>query len=421
MKLQKIVNHLQKLHPKEIDLSLDRIKILCEKLGNPQEKIKAISVVGTNGKQSTINAIFSILKEAKIKCNVYTSPHIQKINERFVFNNNMLNDDELIDLFEEVEKINDQNPLTFFEALSACYFYKAAQYPNNINLIEAGLFHRFDATNILKNNLASIVCSISKDHLDWLPKDQQTIEKIVFEKTSSLLNSNIIVSKQNSFKTTESIKKSISQNLSNKLFFNEDYSYSNGENGFFYYEDKFGGLKLPLPNILGQFQLENISTAIATIRQLNLEVKDDDIKNAITKIESIGRLQEIKSGKIKDLIKNNRLLLDGSHNEDGARVLNEYLQTLDCNKHFIIGMMSNKNHEEYISHFKDISSLTTVDIPNQQNAISGKKLKEKFQNVFNAKYEDNVEKAIKSLTLKENDMLIITGSLYLAGEILNLN
>ncbi len=421
MKLQKIVNHLQKLHPREIDLSLDRIKILCEKLANPQDKIKAISVVGTNGKQSTINAIFSILKEAKVKCNVYTSPHIQKINERFVFNNNMLHDDELINLFEEVEKINDQNPLTFFEALSACYFYKAAQYPDNINLIEAGLFHRFDATNILKNNLASIVCSISKDHLDWLPKDQQTIERIVFEKTSSLLNSNIIVSKQNSVKTTESIKKSISQNLSNKLFFNEDYSYSNGENGFFYYEDKFGGLKLPLPNILGQFQLENISTAIATIRQLNLEVKDDDIKNAITKIESIGRLQEIKSGKIKDLIKNNRLLLDGSHNEDGARVLNEYLQTLDCNKHLIIGMMSNKNHEEYISHFKDISSLTTVDIPNQQNAISGKKLKEKFQNVFNAKYEDNVEKAIKSLTLKENDMLIITGSLYLAGEILNLN
>ena len=421
MKLQKIVSQLQKLHPKEIDLSLDRIKILCEKLGNPQDKIKAISVVGTNGKQSTINAIFSILKESKLKCNVYTSPHIQKINERFVFNNDMLHDDELIDLFEEVEKINDQNPLTFFEALSACYFYKAAQYPDNINLIEAGLFHRFDATNILKNNLASIVCSISKDHLDWLPKNQQTIEKIVFEKTSSLLNSNIIVSKQNSVKTTENIKKSISQNLSNKLFFNEDYSYSNGENGFFYYEDKFGGLKLPLPNILGQFQLENISTAIATIRQLNLEVKDDDIKDAITKIESIGRLQEIKSGKIKDLIKNNRLLLDGSHNEDGARVLNEYLQTLDCNKHFIIGMMSNKNHEEYISHFKDISSLTTVDIPNQQNAISGKKLKEKFQNVFNAKYEDNVEKAIKSLTLKENDMLIITGSLYLAGEILNLN
>ena len=209
--------------------------------------------------------------------------------------------------------------------------------------------------------------------------------------------------------------------MSNKLFFNEDYSYFNGENGFFYYEDKFGGLKLPLPNILGQFQLENISTAIATIRQLNFEIKDDDIKNGISKIKSVGRLQEIKSGKIKNLIKNNKLLLDGSHNEDGARVLNEFLQTLHCNKHFIIGMMSNKDHEKYISYFKDISSLTTVDIPNQQNAISGKKLKEKFRNVLNVKYEENIDKAIKSLSLEENDILIITGSLYLVGEILNLN
>ena len=106
MKLQKIVSHLQKLHPKEIDLSLDRIKILCEKLGNPQEKIKAISVVGTNGKQSTINAIFSILKEAKVKCNVYTSPHIQRINERFIFNGVEISDDELSNLLIKVENVN---------------------------------------------------------------------------------------------------------------------------------------------------------------------------------------------------------------------------------------------------------------------------------------------------------------------------
>ena len=172
-----------------IDLSLDRINKLLTKLGNPQNKLNnVITVVGTNGKNSTIQACFSILKEANIKCNVYTSPHIQKINERFVFNNEQLEDYELADLFEEVEKINDNQPITFFEILTACYFFKAAQYPDNINLIEAGLFHRFDATNILKSNLASIVCSISKDHLDWLPKDQQTIEKIVFEKTSSLLN-----------------------------------------------------------------------------------------------------------------------------------------------------------------------------------------------------------------------------------------
>ena len=421
MKLQKIVNRLQKLHPKEIDLSLDRIKTLCKKLGNPQDKIKAISVVGTNGKQSTINAMFSILKEANIKCNVYTSPHIQRINERFIFDNQELDDEKLANLFEEVEQINDDQEITFFEILTACYFYKASKYINNINLIEAGLFHRFDATNILKSNLASIVCSISKDHLDWLPKDQQTIEKIVFEKTSALLNSNIIVSKQNSINTTKYIKKTILKNSSRKYHFNEDFSYSSGENGFFYYEDKFGGLKIPEPNILGEFQLENISTAIATLRLLNLKIKDNDIKSGIKKIKSIARLQEIKSGKLKALVKNNQLIIDGSHNEDGARVLNEYLQTLDCNKHIILGMMANKDHEKYISYFKDFSSLTTIDIPGQPNSISGKELKKKLKSIKNVQYKKNIEQAVESIPLKENDLVIITGSLYLAGEMLNLN
>ena len=421
MKLQKILSNFQKLHPKEIDLSLDRIQNLCKKLGNPQDKIRAISVVGTNGKNSTIQAIYAILKEENLKCNVYTSPHIQKINERFVFNNQELNDEELADLLEEVEKVNNNEPITVFEMLSACFFYKAAQYPDNINLIESGLFHRFDATNILKSNLASIVTSISKDHLDWLPKENQTIEQIVFEKTSALLNSNIIIAKQNKKETMECIKKTIKHNSSNKLFFNEDYSYSIQENGFFYYEDKFGGLKLPLPNVLGQFQLENISTAIATIRTLNLGIQNTEIENGIQKIHNLARLQEIKSGKLKELVKNNTLLVSGDHNPDGARVVNEYLQTLDCNKHIILGMMSNKDHNEYISYFKNISTLTTIDIPNQPNSIGGKDLKNKLNSFKNVQYKEDIFDAIKSISVKKNDVILITGSLYLAGEILNLN
>ena len=421
MKLQKILSNFQKLHPKEIDLSLDRIQNLCKKLGNPQDKIKAISVVGTNGKNSTIQAIYAILKEANLKCNVYTSPHIQKINERFVFNNQELNDEELADLLEEVEKINNNDPITVFEMLSACFFYKAAQYPDNINLIESGLFHRFDATNILKSNLASIVTSISKDHLDWLPKENQTIEQIVFEKTSALLNSNIIIAKQNKKETMECIKKTIKHNSSNKLFFNEDYSYSIQENGFFYYEDKLGGLKLPLPNVLGQFQLENISTAIATIRTLNLGIQSNEIESGIQNINNLARLQEIKSGKLKELVKNNTLLVSGDHNPDGARVVNEYLQTLDCDKHIILGMMSNKDHNEYINYFKNISTLTTIDIPNQPNSIGGKDLKNKLNSFKNVQYKEDIFDAIKSISVKKNDVILITGSLYLAGEILNLN
>ena len=421
MKLQKIVEHLQKLHPKEIDLSLDRVKELCKKLGNPQDKIKAISVVGTNGKNSTINAIFSILKEANFKCNVYTSPHILRINERFVFNNEQLSDDELADLFEEVESINENKPITFFEILTASYFYKALQYPDNINLIEAGLFHRFDATNILKENLASVVCSCSIDHTDWLPKDERTIKKIIFEKTSTLLNSNIIVAKQSAKETMNCIKKTISQNLSSKVFFNDDFSYSINENDFFYYEDKLGGLKLPKPNVLGQYQLENISTAIATLRTLDIDIKDEHIQRGVTKISCLARLQEIKSGKLKELVKNNKLIVDGSHNEGGAKALNEYLQTLDCNKHVIIGMMANKEHEKYINYFKDVSSITTIDLKTQPNSISGKDLKEKFKSIPNVQYQPDIKQAIKSIDLKEGDLLLITGSLYGAAEVLNLN
>ncbi len=422
MKLQKILNRLLEKHPKEkIDLGLDRIKELCKKLGNPQDKIKAISVVGSNGKNSTINAKFAILKEANLNCNVYTSPHILKINERFVFNNEELGDNELADLFEEVEKINDNEPITFFEILTACYFYKAAEYPDNINLVEAGLFHRFDATNILKENLASVVCSCSIDHTDWLPKNERTIEKIIFEKTSTLLNSNIIVAKQSTKETMDCIKKTISQNKSNKVFFNDDFSYSINKNDFIYYEDKFGGLKLPMPNVLGQYQLENISTAIATLRTLDIGIKDEHIQRGIKKISSLARLQEIKSGKLKELVKNNRFIVDGSHNEGGAKALNEYLKSLDCNKHVIIGMMANKEHEKYISYFKDISSITTIDLKTQPNSISGKDLKEKFKSMPNVKYKPDIKQAIKSIDLKEGDLLLITGSLYGAAEVLNLN
>ena len=421
MKLQKILSRFQKLHPKEIDLSLDRIKNLCAKLGNPQDKIKAISVIGTNGKNSTIQACYSILKEAQINCNVYTSPHIKKINERFVFNNKELSDDELAILFEKVEEINENQPITFFEMLTASFFCKAAEYPDNINLVESGLFFRFDATNILRKNLASIITSISKDHLDWLPNSKQTIEKIVFEKTSSLLESNIVLAKQNDEQTMNLIKKTIKKNRSNKIYYDEEYYFKRNEDNSFYFKDKKGGLELPKPNVLGQFQIENISTAIATLRLLNLDIKDDHIKNGIQKINNLGRLQLIESGKIKNLVKDNSVLISGDHNEDGARVLNEYLSSLNCNKHLIIGMMVNKDHEKYISYFKDISSITTVDIPNQPNSISGKKLKDKFKNFSNVNYKESIEGAIKSKKLKHGDLLLITGSLYLCGEVLNLN
>ena len=422
MKLQKIIKHLQELHPKEIDLSLDRTKNLCQKLGNPQDQINCISVVGTNGKYSTIQALYAILKEANYKCNIYTSPHIQKINERFFYNNKPLNDDELANLLSEIEEVNNGTQITLFEILTVAYFHHATKYPKNINLIESGLFHRFDATNILKKNLASIVTAIGLDHLDWLSRDEQTVEKIIFEKTSTLLNSKIIVAKQSSNEINKNIENIIENNPSKKIFFNKNYNFTFKENSFFYFEDEFGGIKLPRPNLPGEFQLENVSTAIATARQLtDYPITDIHIKNGITKIESIARLQEIKFGKLKNLVKNNKLFIDGTHNPLGAKALNQYLQSLSCRKHIILGMMANKDHNEYISYFKDLETLTTIDIPNQPNSINGNELREKLKNFSNIEYKKSIEEAISSIKTQENDIILITGSLYLAGEILNLN
>ena len=421
MTLQTILNRLQKLHPKEIDLSLDRVKNLCKKLGNPQKDLKYISVVGTNGKYSTIQALRAILKEANIKCNIYTSPHIQRINERFIFNDEEISDTDLSDLLVKVEEVNNGEEITYFEILTAAYFFHASKYRENINIIESGLFHRFDATNIIDKNILSIVTAIGLDHLDWLPKDEQTIEKIIFEKTSALLNSKIVVAKQSSENTQKLIKQSLSSNEAKKVMFNDNFSYSINENEFIYFEDEFGGIKLPQPNLMGQFQIDNSATAVAAARNLDLNITDENIKSGITKIKSIARLQEIKSGKLKNLCKNNQLFVDGSHNPLGAKVLNDYLQTLKCKKHIILGMMANKDHEEYISYFKNISSLTTIDIPNQPNSIKGKDLKNKLNKFPNLNYEKSVEDALKKISTDKDDIILITGSLYLAGEVLNLN
>ena len=326
-------------------------------------------------------------------------------------------------LLSEVETINKGDEITYFEILTAAFLKKANENKDNINIIEAGLFHRFDATNIFDHNLASVITAIGLDHTDWLPKHERTIDKIIYEKTSSLLDSKIIVSNQENNEILAKIKRSLINNYSKKIYFNELYSYSLNENNFFYYEDEYGGLKLPTPNLLGDFQIANIATAIATLRNVKeIDIRENHIKEGIKKITTLGRLQEIKSGNLKKLINNNKLIIDGSHNPLGGKVLSEYLESIDNEIHLIIGMMSNKDHQEFLNNFVNkLSSLTTVDIPNQPNAINGYELKNKIKGFKNISYKSSIKEALESLNLKKNDIAIITGSLYLAGEVLNLN
>ena len=421
MKLQRILNRLEKKHPKKIDLSLDRTFNLLKKLGNPQDKLKnVITVCGTNGKFSCIKSLQRILNQAGYKCNLYLSPHLQSYTERFVYNNNEINEDSLIDLLNEVEKANGSAQITMFESLTCAYLKYCEQYSDNISIIETGLFHQFDATNVFKKNLCSIISSINIDHLQWIKN--KTIEGIIHEKTVKLLNSNIFVNKQENKEILVKIKNALKNNQSNKYFYGEDFNYLHAENNFILYEDPKGSLILPPPNILGEHQLGNISTAIMVARIL-FNIKDNDIKKAVTNIELKGRLQEIKTGKLKELARDNRLFFDGGHNKNAANSLAKWLEGLNKDVHLILGMMKDKDHQEFVNSFKNkIKSLTLIDIPNQDGTISKEDFKSKIQGyISEIKLADSIEQSIILNSTSSAQVILIAGSLYLAGEVLNLN
>ena len=425
LKLQRIIQKLEKKFPRKIDLTLDRQFKILKKLGNPQDKLeRVIAVVGTNSKYTLANVTSSILNEAGHKCNLFLSPHLQSYTERFIYNNNEISEENLIELLEDIEKIIGDNPCTLFEALTCAYLKYCEQFKQNILIIESGLMHYYDSSNVFKKNLASIIGTIGLDHLQWIKN--KTIDGVIYEKTAKLLNSNIFVNKQENKEITSKIEKALENNQSNKYFFGKDFNILKAENGFIQYQDQFGEIILPEPkHILGEHNLWNISTAIAAARKL-FNVKDEQIKKAVTSIKLKGRLEEIKSGGNLNKFSKNKIYLDIAHNENAARALRNWIDSSLSQFHLIIGMMKEKQHFDFGSAlFKGsdkIKSVTLIDIPNTPGAISKENLKKKFSNLYkNIKTKENIFDAIKSLNARLDDKILITGSAYLCGEVLNLN
>ena len=421
MKLQKLISKLQQKHPKKIDLTLNRTFDLLKKLGNPQDKLKnVISVVGTNSKYSICQSLKAIFNQSGYKCNLYLSPHLQSYTERFIYNDNEISEEELINLLEDIEKVLGENQATLFELLTCAYLKYCEQFKQNISILESGLMHHYDSTNVFNKNLASIIGPIGLDHLQWIKN--KTIDGVIYEKTAKLLNSNIFVNKQENKEITSKIEKALKNNQSNKYFFGKDFNILRAENGFIQYEDHKSSIILPEPNVLGDHQLENISTSIAAAREL-FNIKDQDIKTGITKIELKGRLQEIKSGKLKDLVGSNRLICDGCHNINAAKAIANWVNQQNQDVHLIVGMMKDKDHQGFIDCFKDkVKSITLIDIPNQEGSIS----KEEFKNKLNGINKTinlckNIKESIQSINKYQNEICLVSGSLYLIGEVLNLN
>ena len=425
-KIQNILKRLLHLHPKSVDLSLDRIKRLLKNLNNPENKIKnAIQVVGTNGKHSVCSTLREIFETAGYSVNMNISPSLKKFNERYYLLGKYISDEELCELLIEVEKINNNQNITFHEFICACFFLAASRKKSDLTILESGLFFRLDASNVLKQNIASIVTPIGMDHKDFLKKG--TIDEIVYEKCSHLLEGSKIIISQQKEGVLKNIRENISKNSSIKFIFGEDYKYTKTNNGFIF-KDKKGEINLPYPNLLGDFQISNVCTAISAVRNLDqFKIKEIHIKEAITKIRSEGRLQFIKEGKLRKYVNNrNEILIDGAHNTLAAKAIEKYLKSLNSGRKIImlLGMMSNKEHKEFIQIFKNkVESIIALDIPNQVNFIKKEKLAKIAESCgIKSKTENSIESALKNASRENNNALIFcTGSLYFAGEILNLN
>ena len=421
MKLQKLISKLEKHHKKKLDLSLGRTFNLLKKLGDPQDKLKnVITVVGTNAKASMCYSLKSILNQGGYKTNLYTSPHLLSYTERYVFEDKEINEEDLIELLTDVEKTLGDDNATLFEILTCAFLKYAENFKDNINIIEAGLFHQFDSTNVFKENLMTLIGVIHNDHFQWL--ENKSIDGVIHEKTAKLLNSNIFVNKQVNNEIRDKIEKSLENNTSNKYYFGKDFNITKSENGFIQYQDGLGELVLPEPSILGDHQLYNISTSIAASRKI-FNIKDEYIRNGIKNISLKARLEEIKSGKLKDIAGNNKLVIDGGHNISASLSIANWIKNQNEEANLIVGMMKDKEHVEFIKAFENIvNSITLIDIPNQDGAISKEDFKKKLDNSkLNLKLSNGIEESIKSLSKNENTIILCVGSLYLAGEILSLN
>ncbi len=419
-----LLDELLHLHPKKIDLSLDRTFKLLEKLGNPQEKIKnSIMCSGTNGKFSTLNFIKEILRFNKKTINSYISPHLIKFNERFEILDKIVTNDELHELLSEVKDVNQNQNITFFEITTSAFFKIAADNSNaDYTLCEIGLGGEFDSVNVFTPTI-SVISSISKDHKEFLSSD---IRKIAAAKAGIIKKNIPVVIGYQPFDEAKKVLIDYAHSVEAPTWiYGQDFFVAE-EGEKIFYEDNDHKIKFDNFSNYSRFQVKNLGLAIATCLQLyKIDVNGFLKSNLHQGVYFPGRFEKIKEGQLFSLInKKNELYVDGSHNSDAAYNINQSLISMPkkdlC---IIIGMLNTKEPENYIKQFSNIKEIKTINIPDEENSIPAIELKDKLKLVHNNVSEANsIVEAIKSLSSSNPDArILICGSLYLAGKVLKLN
>ena len=427
--MDEILERLESLHPKIIDLKLDRVERLLKKLGNPERSLPpVIHVAGTNGKGSTIAMIKAGLQSSGLKAHSYTSPHLVRFNERIEVGGKRISEDALKEVLTECEYVNNSKPITFFEITTCAAFLAFSRQTADYTLLEVGLGGEFDATNVIKNPALSIITSISFDHKEYLGN---SIREIATAK-AGIIKKNIptIISKQ-SPTVKRILEKKCVENNSEVIWASDGFSVSNSRKSITYKHcTRF--IEFPFPNLIGKHQISNAMTAISALIQLDIPV--NYICSGLKKTYWPARLQKIEKGNLFNLITDynvkNDLWIDGGHNEDASIQLRESMSFINKkNLHVIYGSLKNKDHISFLKNLIVIaSSLCVVEIEQQTSSLSKTKAvvaaKEAgWKKIYTA---NNIPEAIKYICSKNdsydsNVSILICGSLYLAGEALKEN
>ena len=421
--IDKLLDELLELHPKRIDLSLDRVCNLLEKLDNPQNKINNIvHIAGTNGKFSTLKFIQDILKSNSKSTNAYISPHLIRFNERFQLMDKEISNEELYSVLNKVKDFNHSDPITFFEITSSAFFEAASNSPADYTLLEVGLGGRLDSSNVITPAI-SVITSISRDHQDFLG---DSIEMIAFEKSGIIKSEIPTIIGYQPYPEAKEILLDQAEYKKAPIFAHEIHWNLTEHNNKLIYEDDQNKIEFDTLITHNVFQKKNLGLALAAASKLtNIDIKSFVSKNLHNKTYFPGRMEKISDGKLGSTIAStNELYLDGSHNEDAASNLNETINQLTNKKLCIIlGMINTKDPISYLSKFDKIDALTVITIPNEESAIDSNELyaglKKYYKNINRA---DSIQEALANLNNNYQDArILICGSLYLAGKVLEMN
>ncbi len=413
---KKLYQRLQKQYSRRINLDLKRIKKVLEKLDNPEKVLNnVISVIGSDGKNAVCTCLKSFLEANNQKVNLFTSPHLYDVRQRFWLGNRFISLKEIKKYKKIIER--KRQKLTLFELLTCIYILAAKNTDiNSVNILESGLFYAKDSTRLWESPLAQVITNINYQHQEWI--QPKTINEICKQKVGFLSKkTNIFIGKQKP-KTSKIIKKILKKNPSKKISYGSWKIIS--KNGKKYYKDKKNSFYLNSRYIHSDGLWENVGLAIKIA--LNLGVNSKIIKRTIPKIQFEGRVQFIK-GKLTKKLKKTKILIDGCHSDESTKNLAKYLRKFNVPVYAIWGCLKNKNPDKLVKNFKNIfKKIVTVKIPNETNAMSAFELsKIAKRNSFQAIQSKNLEDALKKISSNERKIIVIWGSLYLAGYALSIN